>query len=87
MRTKNDSVVFWEISFESVMDDYKFVEGVNVAHGGKTRITVLRYGEKSTNHRREIEESWKIDEVDYNIWGLTMESFRPPSDVVGNAKK
>ncbi|XP_028760395.1 uncharacterized protein LOC114719103 [Neltuma alba] len=81
MRTKDLDDIFWETSLESVIEDYRYVDGVNVAHGGKTRITVLRYGEQSANHKREMEERWKIDEVDFNIWGLSMESFLPPPDV------
>lgn len=82
MRAKNDEDVFWETSTESVMEDYKYVDNVNVAHSGKTRVTVIRYGEQSSNHKRELEETWKIDEVDFNVWGLTMESFLPPADAV-----
>ncbi|KAF3449602.1 hypothetical protein FNV43_RR10333 [Rhamnella rubrinervis] len=80
MRTNNDEDVFWETSAESVMEDYKYVDNVNVAHSGRTRVTVFRYGEQSANHKRELEETWKIDEVDFNVWGLTTESFLPPAD-------
>jgi hypothetical protein len=58
----NDSV-FWETSMESVIEDYKYVDGINIAHGGKTATTLYRYGE-SYNHKRKIEESWKIEEVE-----------------------
>ncbi|KAI9113532.1 hypothetical protein K1719_015459 [Acacia pycnantha] len=80
MRTKDLDDIFWETSLESVIEDYRYVDGVNIAHGGKTRTTVLRYGEQSANHKREMEERWKIDEVDFNIWGLSMDCFLPPSD-------
>ncbi|CAL1399799.1 unnamed protein product [Linum trigynum] len=87
MRTKDDYDVFWETSMESVMEDYKYVEGVNIAHSGKTRVTVYRYGEQSANHKREIRETWKIDEVDFNVWGLTAENFLPPADLVVTPSK
>lgn len=64
---------------ESVMEDYKYIDGVNIAHAGKTRITIFRYGEQSANHKREIEERWKIDDVDFNVWGLQDMHFMPPS--------
>lgn len=73
--------VFWETSTESVIEDYKYVDGVNIAHSGKTFVTVYRYGEQSANHRRELEEAWKIEEVDFNIWGLSADFFMPPSDI------
>ncbi|KAG6382883.1 hypothetical protein SASPL_157394 [Salvia splendens] len=41
---KEDGDVFWETSTESVIEDYKLVDGVNIAHGGKTFFTVFRYG-------------------------------------------
>ncbi|XP_021891330.1 uncharacterized protein LOC110809729 [Carica papaya] len=84
MRTKDDDDVFWETSTESVMDDYKYVDNVNIAHGGKTRVTVFRYGEQSANHKRNIEERWKIEEVDFNIWGLNRDHFMPPAETGRN---
>jgi len=80
MNTNSDDDVFWETSTESVMGDYRYVDGVNIAHSGKTRVTVFRYGEQSANHKREMEETWKIDEVNFNVRGLTEDYFLPPSD-------
>ncbi|KAK8606772.1 hypothetical protein V6N13_052529 [Hibiscus sabdariffa] len=80
MKTKDDNDVFWETRTESVMDDYKCTDGVNIAHSGKTSVTVFRYGEQSANHKRQIEEKWKIEDVDFNVWGLTNVDFLPPSD-------
>lgn len=76
----DDDGVFWETSTESVMADYRYVDGVNIAHSGKTRVTVFRYGEQSANHTREMEETWKIEEVNFNVWGLTDDCFLPPVD-------
>ena len=42
---------------------------------------LYRYGE-SHNHKRKIEETWKIEEVDFNICGLSMDCFLPPSDLI-----
>ncbi|KAK2398415.1 hypothetical protein QL285_048357 [Trifolium repens] len=75
----NDSV-FWETSIESVIEDYKYVDGINIAHGGKTVAILYRYGVPH-NHKRRIEETWRIEEVDFNICGLSMDCFLPPSDI------
>ncbi|KAF2324548.1 hypothetical protein GH714_015196 [Hevea brasiliensis] len=75
----NDSV-YWETSMESLVGDYRYIEGINIAHSGKTTATLYRYGE-SHNHKRKIEESWRIEEVDFNICGLSMDCFLPPSDL------
>lgn len=77
---KGDDNVFWETSMISVLDDYRYVEGINIAHSGKTEASIYRYGKKM-NTRWKIVEDWKIEEVDFNICGLCMDCFLPPSDV------
>ncbi|KAL3820525.1 hypothetical protein ACJIZ3_006430 [Penstemon smallii] len=78
--SREDGDVFWETSTESVIEDYKYVDGVNIARSGKTFVTVFRYGEHSANHKRELTESWKIEEVDFNVSGLKPEFFMLPSE-------
>ncbi|PIA55671.1 hypothetical protein AQUCO_00700172v1 [Aquilegia coerulea] len=73
--------IFWETSMESVIDDYRYVDAINVAHSGTTTVTLFRYGAGSANHKRRMEETWKIEEVDFNVWGLSMDSFLPPADL------
>ncbi|KAK9123777.1 hypothetical protein Sjap_013379 [Stephania japonica] len=79
--SKGEDSVFWETSMESVIKDYKYIEGVNIAHGGKTTVTLFRYGEGSFNHKRKMEELWTIEEVDFNVWGLSKDCFLPPADL------
>ncbi|KAJ0577039.1 hypothetical protein HanPSC8_Chr05g0207551 [Helianthus annuus] len=76
----NGDGIFWETSTESVIEDYRYVEGVNIAHSGKTSVTIFRYGEHSSNHKRELEEKWKIEEVHFNVLGLNNDFFMPPSE-------
>lgn len=75
----NDSV-FWETSMESFMQDYRYIDGINIAHGGRTATTLYRYGE-AYNQKRKIEETWRIEEVDFNICGLSMDCFLPPAEI------
>lgn len=77
---KGKDSVFWETSIESMIEDYRHVDGISIAHSGKTVATLYRYG-TSHNHKRMIEETWKIEEVDFNILGLSMDCFLPPSDL------
>ncbi|KAI9400538.1 hypothetical protein POPTR_002G262400v4 [Populus trichocarpa] len=77
---KGNDNVFWETSIESVIGDYRYIEGINIAHSGKTIATLYRYG-ASHNHKRKIEETWMIEEVDFNICGLSMDCFLPPADL------
>lgn len=78
---ENGDGIFWETSTESVIEDYRYVEGVNIAHSGKTTMKIFRYGEQSSNHKREFEEKWNIEEVHFNVWGLNTDFFMPPSEI------
>ncbi|KAK8623344.1 hypothetical protein V6N13_118230 [Hibiscus sabdariffa] len=84
--SKESDRVFWETSVESLIQDYKQIDGIKVAHSGKTMTTLYRYG-KSINHKRKIEETWRIDEVDFNISGLPNETFLPPADLKREQRK
>lgn len=75
----NDSV-FWETTIESTIGDYRYVDGINIAHSGKTSALLYRYGE-ALHHKRKIEETWKIEEIDFNICGLSTDYFLPPADL------
>ncbi|KAH0684076.1 uncharacterized protein [Solanum tuberosum] len=78
-KDNNDSI-FWETSMESTLKDYRYIEGINIAHSGRTAATIYRYG-KNIDYRAKVEETWKIEEIDFNISGLSMDCFLPPADV------
>lgn len=77
---KGKESVFWETNIESMIEDYKYIDGINIAHSGTTIATLYRYG-AAHNHKRMIEEHWNIEEVDFNIFGLSMDCFLAPSDL------
>ena len=67
---------------ESSIQDYRTIDGVNIAHSGKTSVSLFRYGDNAENHSRtRLEEVWSIEEVDFNIKGLSMDCFLPPADL------
>lgn len=68
---------------ESLIQDYRIIEGLNIAHSGRTTVSLLRFGiENPERHTRtRMEEIWSIEEVDFNIKGLRMECFLPPGDL------
>ncbi|KAK7310442.1 hypothetical protein RJT34_07977 [Clitoria ternatea] len=80
---KGNNFIFWETSMESMIEDYRYVDDINIAHGGKTVTILYRYG-VAHNHKRRIEETWRIEEIDFNICGLSMDCFLPPSDTKKN---
>ncbi|GMH04237.1 hypothetical protein Nepgr_006076 [Nepenthes gracilis] len=74
--------IFWETTMESSIQDYRTIDGVNIAHAGRTSVSLFRYGESSENHSRtRMEEAWSIEEVDFNIKGLCTDCFLPPADL------
>ncbi|KAL6574302.1 hypothetical protein OROHE_001206 [Orobanche hederae] len=75
-----DDSVFYETSMESVVEDYRVVDGISIAHGGRTNASLYRYG-KQMKRKWKLEETWKIEEVDFNIYGLSLDYFLPPADV------
>ncbi|KAK9742379.1 hypothetical protein RND81_03G168500 [Saponaria officinalis] len=82
IKASKSDCIFWETTMESSIQDYRTIDGVNIAHSGKTSVSLFRYGEKTENHSRtRMEEVWSIEEVDFNIMGLTMDCFLPPSDL------
>lgn len=75
--------VFWETTMESLVQEYRTIDGVNIAHSGKTCVSLFRFGENSEGHTRtRMEEVWTIEEVDFNIKGLSADCFLPPSDLM-----
>ncbi|XP_074287242.1 uncharacterized protein LOC141612380 [Silene latifolia] len=82
IKASKSNCIFWETTMESSIEDYRTIDGINIAHSGKTSVSLFRYGENSENHSRtRMEEIWSIEEVDFNIKGLTMDCFLPPADL------
>ncbi|GMH04154.1 hypothetical protein Nepgr_005993 [Nepenthes gracilis] len=77
---KCSKTVFWETTLETMIEDYRYVDGINIAHCGSTNATLYRYG-GAYNHKGRIEETWRIEEVDFNICGLSTDCFLPPSEL------
>ncbi|WCJ19750.1 hypothetical protein M5689_002028 [Euphorbia peplus] len=81
IKSSNDSI-FWETTMESTIQDYRTIDGINIAHQGRTSVSLFRFGEDSESHSRtRMDEVWAIEEIDFNIKGLSMDCFLPPSDL------
>jgi hypothetical protein len=84
--------MYWETTMESSICDYRPVDGINIAHAGRTVVTVSRFAsaaesvdDADARRRRpctSMEETWSIEEVDFNIAGLSVECFLPPRDLL-----
>lgn len=82
IKSSADDSIFWETTMESLIQDYRTIDGVNIAHAGTTAVSLFRFGENSESHSRtRMEERWTIEEVDFNIKGLSTDCFLPPGDL------
>ncbi|KFK35973.1 hypothetical protein AALP_AA4G061900 [Arabis alpina] len=74
--------VYWETTINSSLDDYRQVEGIMIAHSGRSVVTLFRFGEVAMSHTRtKMEERWTIEEVAFNVPGLSLDCFIPPADL------
>ncbi|KAK8954339.1 hypothetical protein KSP39_PZI002390 [Platanthera zijinensis] len=74
--------VYWETTINSSLDDYRSVEGVMVAHSGRSVVTLFRFGDVPLSHTKtRMEEAWTIEEVAFNVPGLSLDCFIPPADL------
>ncbi|KAL5744911.1 hypothetical protein ACOSP7_027793 [Xanthoceras sorbifolium] len=82
---ESNDTVYWETTIGSSIGDYRDVDGVLIAHQGRSIATVFRFGEVSMQHSRtRMEEIWRIDDVVFNVPGLSMDYFIPPADILDN---
>ncbi|XP_022972707.1 uncharacterized protein LOC111471226 [Cucurbita maxima] len=80
VQTEGDAV-YWETTIGSCIGDYRDVDGVLIAHRGRSIATVFKFGEMSAQFSRtRMEEVWSIDDVMFNVAGLSMDYFIPPAD-------
>ncbi|KAF5444322.1 hypothetical protein F2P56_036808 [Juglans regia] len=74
--------VYWETTINSFLDDYRPVEGIMIAHSGHSVVTLFRFGEIAMSHTKtRMEEAWTIEEVAFNVPGLSVDCFIPPADL------
>ncbi|KAK4253562.1 hypothetical protein QN277_010218 [Acacia crassicarpa] len=82
---EDNDTVYWETTIGSTIGDYRDVDGILIAHRGRSIATVFRFGEMSMQHSRtRMEEIWTIDDIMFNVPGLSMDHFIPPADIHDN---
>ncbi|GAB4846593.1 hypothetical protein Ancab_025599 [Ancistrocladus abbreviatus] len=75
--------LYWETTMGSKIEDYRSVDGVMIAHSGQTNVIITRFGDnlKSGPSIIRMEEAWSIDDLAFNVLGLSMDCFIPPQEV------
>ncbi|XVE66748.1 hypothetical protein DITRI_Ditri08aG0104500 [Diplodiscus trichospermus] len=82
IQSNGGDAVYWETTINSFLEDYRSVEGIMIAHSGRSVVTLFRFGEVAMSHTKtKMEEAWTIEEVAFNIPGLSLDCFIPPGDL------
>ncbi|KAG6744900.1 hypothetical protein POTOM_051541 [Populus tomentosa] len=74
---------YWETTMATKIEDYRAVEGVMIAHGGQSSVMITRFGDnlKEGLSITRMEETWTIDDLAFDVPGLSMDCFIPPKEV------
>lgn len=82
IQNNGGDAVYWETTINSFLDDYRLVDGIMIAHSGRSVVTLFRFGDTAMSHTRtRMEEAWAIEEVAFNVPGLSMDCFIPPAEL------
>ncbi|KAL0325455.1 UNVERIFIED_CONTAM: hypothetical protein Sradi_5114800 [Sesamum radiatum] len=82
IQTNGGDAVYWETTINSFLDDYRPVEGIMIAHSGRSVVTLFRFGETAMSHTKtRMEEVWTIEEAAFNVPGLSIDCFIPPAEL------
>ncbi|KAK2985374.1 hypothetical protein RJ640_029331 [Escallonia rubra] len=74
---------YWETTMGTKIEDYRTVEGVMIAHAGHSSAIIARFGDnlRAGTAVTRMEESWMIDDLSFNVPGLSIDCFIPPEEV------
>nr|XP_004501804.1 uncharacterized protein LOC101510935 [Cicer arietinum] len=82
IQNNGGDAVYWETTINSFLDDYRPVEGIMIAHSGRSQVTLFKFGETAMSHTKtRMEEAWIIEEVAFNVPGLSLDCFIPPAEL------
>ncbi|KAK8623414.1 hypothetical protein V6N13_118299 [Hibiscus sabdariffa] len=82
IQSNGGDAVHWETTINSYLEDYRPVEGIMIAHSGRSVVTLFRFGDTAMSHTRtRMEEAWAIEEVAFNVPGLSADCFIPPDEI------
>ncbi|KAL0925908.1 hypothetical protein M5K25_004284 [Dendrobium thyrsiflorum] len=76
--------MFWKTTISSWMKDYEPTNGVMVARSGRSVVNMEQFGvsgDKTMSVSMIMEEKWIIDDVDFNVPGLSADFFIPPEGI------
>ncbi|KVI08425.1 uncharacterized protein LOC112501501 [Cynara cardunculus var. scolymus] len=75
--------MYWETYMATKIEDYRIIEGVMIAHSGQSDVIITRFGDnlRAGPVITRMEEKWTIDDLAFNVPGLSMDCFIPPEEL------
>lgn len=87
IQTPGSHPTYWETSISTKVDDYRRQEvnanGMMIAHSGHSSVVITRFGDKvrAGHGVTRMEETYTIDDLAFNVPGLSLHTFIPPQDI------
>ncbi|KAL8456253.1 hypothetical protein ACS0TY_034460 [Phlomoides rotata] len=83
IQTPGSRPTYWETSTCTKIEDYRAVEGMMIAHSGQSTVIITRFGDdfKAGHGVTRMEETYTIDDLAFNVPGLSLDSFIPPQEM------
>ncbi|KAL0405046.1 UNVERIFIED_CONTAM: hypothetical protein Sradi_2145400 [Sesamum radiatum] len=83
IQTPGSRPTYWETTMSTKVEDYRSVEGIMIAHSGKSSVIITRFGDnlRAGAGVTRMEETYAIDDLAFNVPGLSMDSFIPPQEL------
>ncbi|KAL6175487.1 hypothetical protein ACLB2K_052127 [Fragaria x ananassa] len=71
----------WESTMESYFQDYRAIDGVNIAHRVSTCVSLREESSEGHSLRRKVKLVWELEDVGLDVKALSMEGFLPRGDL------
>ncbi|KAL7613865.1 uncharacterized protein LOC111917523 [Lactuca sativa] len=83
VQTPGSFPMYWETYMATKIEDYRLTEGVMIAHSGQSDVIITRFGDnlRAGPVITRMEEKWTIDDLAFNVPGLSMDCFIPPEEL------
>ncbi|KAL3637344.1 hypothetical protein CASFOL_019643 [Castilleja foliolosa] len=83
IQTPGSHPTYWETTTCTKIEDYRAVEGMMIAHSGQSSVIITRFGDtlRAGPEVTRMEETYVIDDLAFNVPGLSMDSFIPPQEM------
>ncbi|KAL7138656.1 hypothetical protein ABFS83_10G178600 [Erythranthe nasuta] len=83
IQTPGSRPTYWETTMSTKVEDYRSVEGMMIAHSGQSSVIITRFGDnmKAGAEVTRMEETYVIDDLAFNVPGLSLDYFIPPDEI------